>query len=660
MNHAKYALHTLKNNNCLHKNLTYSKCCMHRKSSYHNRFRYFNELSKNIDNVKRIQTISDVPSTPLSASYSSSSLADQNADAGNKENDLASDILDNMKTTQIQQKNINSIFYKSHKEAQPGKSLQKKNLTNGPGLGHFLSKPSHRSEVESEKIPYLSPLDGDLQKVYLEVYGCQMNVNDTEVVSAILKKHNYKITKDIMDANVILLVTCAIRENAENKVWNKLKQFRILKERKVVSKIGLLGCMAERLKHKIIEKEKIVDIIAGPDSYKDLPRLLAISNEHETAINVALSLDETYADVTPVRLNPDSKAAYVSIMRGCDNMCTYCIVPFTRGRERSRPISSILDEVQQLSDQGIKEVTLLGQNVNSYRDISESKYYTSADTPQKTNLVKGFNTVYKTKLGGLRFSHLLDKVSLINPEMRIRFTSPHPKDFPDEVIHLIAERPNICKQIHLPAQSGSTDVLTRMRRGYSREAYLDLVYHIRNIIPDIAISSDFIAGFCNETEKEFEETLTLIEEVKYTTAFLFAYSMREKTTAYRRYSDNVDKKIKIQRLQKMIKLYRTEVERLYKNSIGKQQLVLVEGESKRSVKDLQGRNDGNVKVIFPNEPIPSSNTSTSYKPIQNGDYIVVHICNANSQILRGIPLYHSSIREFNSQDERLQNFSKIV
>ncbi|XP_011633810.1 CDK5RAP1-like protein [Pogonomyrmex barbatus] len=523
-----------------------------------------------------------------------------------------------------------------------------RNIRDGPSLRDFLS-PSVIDIPNEESVPYLQDVHGKNQKVYFEIYGCQMNVNDADIIWSVLKSHGYKHTQCLDDADIVLLITCSIRENAEQKVWNKLEYLNSLrnkrKRNKIGSpmKIGLLGCMAERLKTKILDEGKLVEIIAGPDSYKDLPRLLAIT-DNETAVNVMLSFDETYADVMPVRLNQDSTGAYISIMRGCDNMCTYCIVPFTRGRERSRPITSILDEVRLLSNQGVKEITLLGQNVNSYRDLSESEFILTANT--ETHLAKGFKTVYKNKKGGLRFSDLLDKVSLINPEMRIRFTSPHPKDFPDEVLHLIAERPNICKQIHLPAQSGNSAVLERMRRGHTREAYLDLVYHIREILPNIYLSSDFICGFCGETEEEFQDTLSLIEDVKYNCAYLFAYSMREKTPAHRQYKDDVESDVKVERLKRMITLYRKEVEKLNKAQIGQYQLVLVEGASKRTDQKLQGRNDGNIRVILPSTIIPINQHSTVTKEIQAGDYIVVRIDDANSQTLRGTPLYHSSITDY--------------
>ncbi|XP_068979059.1 CDK5RAP1-like protein [Bombus flavifrons] len=517
----------------------------------------------------------------------------------------------------------------------------------GPSLKEFLTP---KIEVSSEtisvpNIPYIQNIDGSDQKVYFEVYGCQMNVNDTEVIWSILKSHGYRKVNEIIEANIILLITCSIRDNAEQKVWNKLTDLNNVrkKNKSFPVKIGLLGCMAERLKDKILEKGKLVDVIAGPDSYKDLPRLLSVP-DNETAINVVLSFDETYADVTPVRLDPSSTSAYVTIMRGCDNMCTYCIVPFTRGRERSRPIDSIVKEVQSLSDEGVKEVILLGQNVNSYRDTSQSEFYVNNN--METHLAKGFKTVYKNKKGGRRFVELLDEVSRINPEMRIRFTSPHPKDFPDEVLQLIAERPNICKQIHLPAQSGNSAVLERMRRGYTREAYIDLVHHIRETIPNMCFSSDFITGFCGETEEEFQDTLSLIELVKYNKAFLFSYSMREKTTAHRRYKDDVPPSVKQNRLERMISTYITEVENVNKLQIGQLQLVLVEQPSKRSNEKFQARNDGNTRVVIPSMTIPTGKYSNDTRSIKIGDYVVVKIETANSHSLTGTPLYHSSITEY--------------
>ncbi|GJQ86935.1 hypothetical protein Trydic_g11802 [Trypoxylus dichotomus] len=456
---------------------------------------------------------------------------------------------------------------------------QRKSFLDGPHLKDFIAQKQLQQSNESitENVPYLNDTNfGEGRKVYFDVHGCQMNVNDTEIVWSILKSQNFCKTSNLYDADIVLIMTCAIREGAESKIWNKLENLKGIRNKKFERgksrmKIGILGCMAERLKEKILEKEKTVDIIAGPDSYKDLPRLLALTENNHTAINVLLSLDETYADVMPVRLNEDSVTAFVSIMRGCDNMCTYCIVPFTRGRERSRPISSILDEVKYLSDLGVKEITLLGQNVNSYR------YLPNTDEPDlkttTTKLAKGFKTVYRTRVGGLRFTDLLEKVADVNPEIRIRFTSPHPKDFPDEVLQLIQEKPNICQSLHLPAQSGNSNVLERMRRGYTREAYIELVARIREILPNVALSSDFICGFCGETEEEFQDTLSLIETVRYNTAYLFPYSMREKTTAHRRYQDDVPDYIKQQRMDRMVHLYRGIVKSLNRQKIGQLQPV---------------------------------------------------------------------------------------
>ncbi|XP_017777292.1 PREDICTED: CDK5RAP1-like protein [Nicrophorus vespilloides] len=528
----------------------------------------------------------------------------------------------------------------------------KRNLLGGPNLKDFFKNENlamQENIPEEEVIPYLKDVKkfGGRRKVYFDVYGCQMNVNDTEIIWSILKSNNFLKTDDLNDADVVLIITCAIREGAETKIWNRLEYLKGIRNQKLKKsknatpmKIGILGCMAERLKHKVLEIDQSVDLVAGPDSYKDLPRLLALTQNNQTAVNVLLSLDETYADIMPVRLNENSISAFVSIMRGCDNMCTYCIVPFTRGRERSRPISSILDEIKQLRDQGVKEITLLGQNVNSYRDLSESTVKTS------TNLVKGFKTVYKTKVGGMRFADLLHRVAEVDPEIRIRFTSPHPKDFPDEVLQVIQSYPNMCKNLHLPAQSGNSNVLERMRRGYTREAYLELVDHVRRLLPNVAISSDFICGFCGETDEEFEDTLSLIERVGYNTAYLFPYSMREKTTAHRRYKDDVPQEVKQKRLDRMVELYRLHADRLNRQQIGNLQLVLIEGLSKRSSAFLAGRNEANIKVIIPGEDELSWKTGTEQRSIRQGDYVAVQINSANSQVLKGIPLYLTTLSDF--------------
>nr|AAD34147.1 CGI-05 protein [Homo sapiens] len=517
-------------------------------------------------------------------------------------------------------------------------------LAAGPTFQHFLKSASAPQEKLSSEVedppPYLmmDELLGRQRKVYLETYGCQMNVNDTEIAWSILQKSGY-LRPVTSRADVILLVTCSIREKAEQTIWNRLHQLKALKTRRprsrVPLRIGILGCMAERLKEEILNREKMVDILAGPDAYRDLPRLLAVAESGQQAANVLLSLDETYADVMPVQTSASATSAFVSIMRGCDNMCSYCIVPFTRGRERSRPIASILEEVKKLSEQvflpprppkvlglqGLKEVTLLGQNVNSFRDNSEVQFNSAVPT----NLSRGFTTNYKTKQGGLRFAHLLDQVSRVDPEMRIRFTSPHPKDFPDEVLQLIHERDNICKQIHLPAQSGSSRVLEAMRRGYSREAYVELVHHIRESIPGVSLSSDFIAGFCGETEEDHVQTVSLLREVQYNMGFLFAYSMRQKTRAYHRLKDDVPEEVKLRRLEELITIFREEATKANQTSVGCTQLVLVEGLSKRSATDLCGRNDGNLKVIFPDAEMEDVNNPGLRVRAQPGDYVLVKI-----------------------------------
>ncbi|XP_030633498.1 mitochondrial tRNA methylthiotransferase CDK5RAP1 [Chanos chanos] len=523
-------------------------------------------------------------------------------------------------------------------------------LASGPSFQDFVSTVHTKKKdtsIEEYDEPYMpeDPAVGTPRKVYFETYGCQMNVSDTEIAWSILQKKGYLRTREPTEADVVLLVTCSIREKAEQTIWNRLKQLSSLKKRRPKTcaplKIGILGCMAERLKTELLEREKLVDVLAGPDAYRDLPRLLSLAQGGQRASNVLLSLEETYADVMPVHHTHQGHSAFVSIMRGCDNMCSYCIVPFTRGRERSRPVSSILEEVQMLSDQGVKEVTLLGQNVNSYRDASEEQFSCSGTA----QLSRGFRTVYRTRVGGMRFADLLDRVSLINQDMRIRFTSPHPKDFPDEVLQLIQERKNICKQIHLPAQSGSSSVLQAMRRGYTREAYLELVENIRRIIPGVSLSSDFITGFCGETEEDHQETLSLVREVGYNIGFLFAYSMRKKTHAYHRLQDDVSPEVKQRRLEELISVFREEATKVNARLIGSTQLVLVEGESKRSAQELSGRNDGNVKVIFPRENIPVQPTQTRTAPVVPGDYVLVKITAANSQSLRGHALCHSSLSD---------------
>ncbi|XP_077192205.1 mitochondrial tRNA methylthiotransferase CDK5RAP1 [Paroedura picta] len=543
---------------------------------------------------------------------------------------------------------------KEAQQAGGGLEAFRAKVAMGPSMQHFLqgaapAQESHRwpDDATEEADHYLgaSALAETPRKVYLETYGCQMNVSDTEIAWSLLQKSGYLRTRTLEEADVVLLVTCSIREKAERTIWNRLQQLKTLKSKRSSSlaplRIGILGCMAERLKEKILEQEKLVDIVAGPDAYRDLPRLLAVAETGQQAANVLLSLDETYADVLPVQTSGSSPTAFVSIMRGCDNMCTYCIVPFTRGRERSRPIASILQEVQLLSDQGVKEVTLLGQNVNSYRDTSEVQFLSTAPTP----LSRGFSTVYKPKAGGLRFAALLDRVSLIDPEMRIRFTSPHPKDFPDEVFQLMRERPNLCKQIHLPVQSGSTRVLEAMRRGYTREAYLELVHHTRASLPGVSLSSDIIAGFCGETEADHEQTVSLLRQVRYNMAFIFAYSVRQKTRAFHRLPDDVPMEVKLRRAKELMAVFREEAAAANAAAVGRVQAVLVEGPSRRSPLDLCGRNDGNVKVIFPDAEMDDGSGLGSTAKAKPGDYVLVKISSASSQTLKGTPLRRTTLRE---------------
>jgi len=446
------------------------------------------------------------------------------------------------------------------------------------------------------------------KKFYIETYGCQMNFADTEVVNSILIDDGMKPVQSAEEADVIFVNTCSIRENAETRVWNRLKEFRSIKREKKHLTVGVMGCMAERIKDKIIDQEQLVDIVVGPDAYRDIPSLLAEVDDGRKAVNVILSLEETYADITPVRTSGNGLTAFVSIMRGCDNMCAFCVVPFTRGRERSRPMESILREIQQLSDQGYKEITLLGQNVNSYR-------YQDID-----------------------FTRLMDEASKVNPEIRFRFSSPHPKDFPEPLLHLIAERPNLCNYIHIPAQAGSDTMLERMRRPYTREQYLKLTNRMREIIPGVSLSTDIIAGFCGETEEEHEATMTLMKEVEYDLAYMFAYSERERTLAQRKYEDDVPEKVKKRRLTEIITQQMNIQQKRNNNEIGNVRIVLAEGTSKKSDEQLSGRSDTNKMVVFDKEHY------------QKGDYVAVEITDCTSATLIGKPLYKTSIQEFFSKE----------
>ena len=422
------------------------------------------------------------------------------------------------------------------------------------------------------------------KKVYIESYGCQMNFSDSEIVASILQDIGYTTTKNLKSANLILINTCSIREKAEQTVRKRLDVFRAKKNKH--AKIGILGCMAERLKSKFLEEEKLVDLVVGPDAYRDLPNLLKEVSGGRKAINVILSKEETYADLSPVRLDKNGITSFVSIMRGCDNMCSFCVVPFTRGRERSREPKTIVNEIKELEHNGYKEVTLLGQNVDSY-------LWTGGGL--KKNFRK-LSPVEKEK--STNFAQLLELVAL-NTSMRIRFSTSHPKDMTDEVLHTMAKYKNICKYIHLPVQSGSSKVLKLMNRGYDREWYLKRIQAIKKIIPECGISMDIITGFCQETEGDHQETLSLMKKVRYDFGYMFKYSERPNTLAERKYEDNVPELIKSRRLSEIITLQQKHSLEQNKKYIGKICEVLVEGFSKKSDEDLFGRTTQNTVVVFP-------------------------------------------------------------
>ena len=484
---------------------------------------------------------------------------------------------------------------------------------------------------------------------HLKTYGCQMNVSDSDIVRSLLLDAGLHETTDEHAADVLLTNTCAIRENAEQKVWQRLRDVK--KRNKLV---GVLGCMAERLKHDLLQ-DGLADLVVGPDAYRDLPHLIPslLHRNVETAVNVQLSLDETYADVRPTFQHKTS--AFVSVMRGCNNMCSYCVVPFTRGRERSRPYTSVLDECKTwIQEYGVKEIVLLGQNVNSYHDKSNEAVAANPATDYSTSNT-GFTNLFQLRGGaGHYFSDLVEAVSDLDPEVRVRFTSPHPKDYPPELLQLMQERPNVCNQLHMPAQSGSTSVLHRMRRGYSREAYLELLDNVRTVIPDVAISSDFIAGFCQETDDEHADTISLLETVRFDQAFMFAYSMREKTHAHRKLQDNVPAAVKQERLQQIIDTFRRHVhERNEQVEVGRLRLVLMEGESKKSKPELRtwsGRTDQNKRIVFPYAPCVdmerNHEAGLTKVNVQEGEYGVVHVTEAKGHTLRGELMGRTTLARF--------------
>lgn len=451
----------------------------------------------------------------------------------------------------------------------------------------------------------------DARKLYIESYGCQMNLNDSEIVASIMEKEGYNLTQELKSADLVLVNTCAIRAKAEDTVRKRLEKYNAVKEDNPKMKVGVLGCMAERLKSKLLEEEKIVDLVAGPDAYKDLPNLVKEVESGRDAVNVILSKDETYADVSPVRLQSNGVSAFVSITRGCDNMCTFCVVPFTRGRERSRDPRSIIREVNDLAAKGYKEITLLGQNVDSYLWYGGGlkKDFKKATDEQKANAV--------------RFSGLLELVARAQPKMRIRFSTSNPQDMTLDVIDTMASFDNICDYIHLPVQSGSDRILKRMNRLHTREEYFELIDNIRARIPGCGISHDIMTGFPTETDEDHKDTLSLMERVKYDFGYMFAYSERPGTYAARKIEDDVPEKVKKQRLTEIIQLQRKHSLERTKQHIGKVEEVLIEKESKKSDQEWAGRNTQNTMVVFPK------------KHYKVGDFVNVEIKDCTSATLIG-------------------------
>lgn len=462
---------------------------------------------------------------------------------------------------------------------------------------------------QGEALVMETPANANGKKLFLESYGCAMNFSDSEIVASILKDKGFSTTQNFNDAHVIFVNTCAIREGAEQRVRQRLNDFKKVKKTNPDLIVGVLGCMAERLKSKLLEEEKLVDIVVGPDAYRSLPDLIETAESGQKAVNVLLSREETYADISPVRLGTNGVSAFVSITRGCDNMCSFCVVPFTRGRERSRNPETIVNEAKELFEQGYREVTLLGQNVDSYLWTGGGL---KKENPSDEDLKNATN-----------FAQLLEMVALINPDLRVRFSTSHPKDMTDEVLHTINKYENICKYIHLPVQSGNTRILEMMNRGYTREWYMERINAIRKIIPDCAISTDIISGFCSETEEEHQDTISLMEWVKYDFAYMFAYSERPKTLAERKYKDDVPEAIKKRRLQEIIDTQLKYSRERTKAGVGKIHKVLVEGVSKKSEEEYQGRSSQNIVVVFP---------KGSAKP---GDYVNVLATHSTSATLIG-------------------------
>ena len=469
----------------------------------------------------------------------------------------------------------------------------------------MLDYITDKVQDENRQGEAFAPFAGDLNQYrklfYIESYGCQMNFSDSEIVASILNKEGFGATRNFEDADLVLLNTCSIREKAEQTVRKRLTEFKKVKEAKPGMLIGMLGCMAERLKSKLLEEEKLVDLVVGPDAYRALPGLIIEAESGQKAVNVLLSREETYADISPVRLDSNGVTAFVSIMRGCNNMCSFCVVPFTRGRERSRDADSVINESRDLFQKGFREVTLLGQNVDSYYFVDEVKDEI------------------------ITFARLLEKVARISPLLRVRFSTSHPKDITDEVLHTMAQYENICKYIHLPVQSGSTRILQLMNRTYTREWYMAKVDRIREIMPDCGISSDIIAGFCTEEDADHRDTLSIMEYSGYDMSYMFFYSERPGTLAERRYKDDIPEDVKKKRLQEIVELQGKLSFASNKKDIGKTFAVLIEGDSKRSDQDWRGRSSQNKVIVFPKE---------SYQ-LKKGDYINVKVNDCTQATLLG-------------------------
>ncbi|WPU93501.1 MiaB/RimO family radical SAM methylthiotransferase [Mucilaginibacter sabulilitoris] len=468
------------------------------------------------------------------------------------------------------------------------------------------------------------------RKLYIESYGCAMNFSDSEIVASILAEQGFETTADHNVADVIFINTCSIRENAEQRVRNRLKEFTVAKVKNPGLVVGVLGCMAERLKSKFLEEEKLVDVVVGPDAYRNLPELIDQVDSGQKAVNVLLSREETYADISPVRLNSNGINAFVSIMRGCDNMCSFCVVPFTRGRERSRDPQSIVAECTDLFNKGYREVTLLGQNVDSYKwgphpalSKGEGSAIPNADLGAEEVRSKG-EDLGEAEKAVTNFANLLEMVALINPDLRVRFSTSHPKDITDDVLYTINKYENICNYIHLPVQSGNSRILEMMNRTYDRDWYINRIDAIRRIIPDCAVSTDMITGFCSETDEEHNDSVTMMDYVKYDFAYMFKYSERPGTLAAKRYADDIPEEVKQQRLQQIVAKQQEYSFYRMQARIGKVEKVLIEGYSKKSDKDYCGRSDQNAMVIFP--------VDESYKP---GQYVNVLIERTTSATLIG-------------------------